>query len=283
MTERPHVDIRRLLIASAASPINLGVLGVGVAVALALAVAGIGGGVGAGVAVLSLAVLAYGAMVGLDLMSPRFVGRVAAQLEPGRFRVDETRVAAEPPVPAVAVRPPELQKIYQMILDNYGRTRQAYEESSSMLRDSLGDSLTRCAQLVQEAGRTALKGNTLKAYLDSQTLQSIQAEAQALEASAAQASDKKAAESYKKAAASAREQLQTYQQIVGLYDRVRAQLAAIETSTDGVYAKIVKLQATDVEQAVLVNQSISAHLDALSVDIHSLESAVEETMQEIGA
>lgn len=283
MNDRPHVDIRRLLVASAASPVNLAVLGVGVAVALVLAVAGVGGGVGAGAAVLSLAVLAYGAMIGLDLMSPRFVGKVAGEIEPGRFRVDDVPRHEEPPVPAVAVRPPELQSIYKMILDNYQRTRQAYNESSPMLRDSLGDSLARCAQLVQEAGRTALKGNTLKAYLDTQTPQSIQAEVQALETSAAHASDKKAAESYQKAAASAREQLTTYQQIVGLYDRVRAQLAAIETSTDGVYAKIVKLQATDVEQAVLVNQSISAHLDALSVDIHSLESAVEETMQEISA
>jgi hypothetical protein len=80
-----------------------------------------------------------------------------------------------------------------------------------------------------------------------------------------------------------REKLATHHQIEGLYDRVRAQLAAIESSTDGMYAKIVKLQATDVEEAVVVNQSISAQLDTLSSDLHILESAVEETLQEMAS
>jgi hypothetical protein len=145
----------------------------------------------------------------------------------------------------------------------------------------LVESLERCGQLVNEAGRTAVKGNALRGYLEIQTAQAIEAEAEALEQSAAQAKDEKAAESYQKAAAASREQLATYRQIEGLYDRVKAQLAAIETSTDGVYAKIVKLQATDLQEAILVNQSISAHLDALSSDMHILESVVEETIQEI--
>jgi hypothetical protein len=281
MPERPEVDVKKLALASAAGPVNLGVLGAAVVAAIALAAAGVGGGAGLGVAVLSLGVLAYSALIVLDLMNPRFVARAAAQIDPTRYRIEDSAAEVKPEVQLDAIRPPELRSIYQMIIDNYRRTCEAFEASSDMLHSSLQDSVKRCGQLVQEAGRTAVKGNTLRAYLESQTANDIEAEARALEANAARSTDKKAAETYHKAAATAREQLSTYRQIEGLYDRVKAQLAAIETSTDGVYAKIVKLQATDIEEAVMVNQSITAHLDALSGDMRALESAVEETMQEI--
>jgi hypothetical protein len=275
MSERS--ELKRVVLASAASPVNLGVLGVAVAVALALAVMGVGGA-GVGAAVLTLGVLAYGALMALDLTSPKFVAKVTGGGP--RVRVAEIE-KVEPQVMLDQIRPQELRAIYQMILTNYQRTVSAYEGSSDSLKQSLSDSLARCGQLVNEAGRTAVKGNALRNYLELQTAQSIEAEAQSLEESARQAKDEKAAATYQKAAASAREQLATYRQIEGLYDRVKAQLAAIETSTDGVYAKIVKLQATDLQEAILVNQSIAEHLDALSSDMHILESVVEETIQEI--
>jgi len=275
MSERP--ELKRVVLASAASPVNLGVLGVAVAVGLALAVMGVGGA-GVGAAVLTLGVLAYGALMALDLTSPKFVAKVAGGGP--RVRVAEIE-KVEPQVMLDQIRPQELRAIYQMILTNYQRTLAAFQSSSESLKESLSDSLTRCGQLVNEAGRTAIKGNALRNYLELQTAQSIEAEAESLEESARQAKDDKAAETYQKAAASAREQLATHRQIEGLYDRVKAQLAAIETSTDGVYAKIVKLQATDLQEAILVNQSISEHLDALSSDMHILESVVEETIQEI--
>jgi hypothetical protein len=268
--------LKRIVLASASSPINLGVLGVALAVAVVLAVMGVGGA-GVGAAVLALGVLAYCALLAMDLMNPKFIAKVSGQ----RVRVAEELNAVKPDVLLEQIRPPELRSVYQMILSNYQRTVAAYEGSSESLKSSLSDSVQRCGQLVNEAGRTAVKGNALLGFLSLQTASAIEQEAQALEESAAKAKDKKAAESYQKAAAASREQLATYRQIEGLYDRVKAQLVAIEASSDGVYAKIIKLQATDLQEAIMVNQSITAHLDALSSDMHILESVVEETIQEI--
>ena len=273
-SEGRRSKLRRLVIASASSPLNLAVGGTGVAAAVVLGAAGVGGAVLGG-AVLGLGVLAYGSMIALDLMSPRFVQR---QLE--RERVAELP-ELEPSVAIKQISTPDLRNIYQAILIGYEKARRAFEASSPTLAQYLEGSLTRCAELVEEAGRIAIKGDALCEYLNSERAERIEGEARALDESATRASDAKAAENYRKAADAARDKLATHRQIEGLYDRIRAQLAAIATSTDGTHAKIVKLQATDLEDAASVNQSISENLDTLSSEMRVLEGAVEETLAEI--
>ncbi|MCG8422027.1 MAG: hypothetical protein MJE77_29240 [Proteobacteria bacterium] len=80
LIERPRADVRKVAVASAASPINLGVLGTSTLATLGLVLAG---HPLVGVAVLGIGVLAYGALIGLDLFNPKFIRKVYELPEPG--------------------------------------------------------------------------------------------------------------------------------------------------------------------------------------------------------
>ena len=128
-----------------------------------------------------------------------------------------------------------------------------------------------------------VRGDTISGYLSSERPENIEAEANRLAALAAATGDAKARESFLVATESKKKQLETYRQLVGLYDQVHAQLKVIDTSLDGLSAKIVKLRATDVQEAVSINESISTHVETVSADIAALEDNVEATMQEYRA
>ena len=173
-----------------------------------------------------------------------------------------------------------LRGIYSVILANLQRVRATYEAGSDDTKELLASSLAHCELLTLEAGRAAVKGNPLAAYLRMENPTGISGEIQQLERDAEAARDLKAKENYGKAAENKRQQLETYRQIEGLYDRIRAQLAVIETALDGVNAKLVKLGATDIQEVMATNESIGSHLQSMTTDIHILESTVDETIQE---
>jgi hypothetical protein len=273
--KRPRAEIRKVAIASAASPVNLGVLGAGILGTLGLVAAG---HATLGVLVLGLGAAAYGALIGLDLFSDKFISKVYDLPDP-----DAEAGADSAPVPQVSpneIHPEEIRGLYKAVLDNHAEVRETVQVGGEMLRESLRETLDRCGELVREAGRVAQRGNALHAYLRREDPRTIAAEADRLERQARDTRDDKAALSFQKAAAAKRQQHATYEQIEGLYDRIKAQLAVIETSLDGVQAKVIKLNATDIEEAATVGASISQHLDALSTDMQVLESTVSETLEE---
>lgn len=273
--KRPRADVRKLAIASAASPVNLGVLGAGTLGTLGLVLAG---HPILGVAVLGLGALAYGALIGMDMFSDKFIRKVYNLPDPGASELSG-RIAIEVPPPDI--EPLELRGLYVAVLTNYEEVRETVSNGGDMLQNSLSDTLERCAELVREAGRVAKRGNSLSRYKSRVRPGEIQGEIDRLEAQARSTTDEKAAETFLQAANAKRRQLDTYMQIEGLYDRIKAQLSVIETSLDGVQAKVVKLNATDIEEAATVGASISQNLDALTDDMHVLESTVDETMKEL--
>lgn len=272
--KRPQADLRKLAVASAASPMNLGVLGTGTLGTLGLVLAG---KPIIGVFVLALGVVAYGALIGLDMFNDKFIRKVYELPDP------DDEQALEAPAPAVAVEdiePVDLRRLYASVLTARQDVLGAVHSAGDLLQESLRDTVERCAELVQEAGRLARRGTGLQRYMSRENPRNIASEAEDLDAQAAATRDDTAAQSFRKAAQSKRQQLETYNQLQGFYDRIKAQLSVIETSLDGVQAKIVKLNATDIEEAASIGASITQHLDALSSDMHMLESTVSETLEE---
>ena len=78
-----------------------------------------------------------------------------------------------------------------------------------------------------------------------------------------------------------RQHLETFRQLQGLRDRIHGQLKLIEASLDGLSAKLVKLDASDLAEAITINDSIAENVQTMRSDVEILESTYEETMQEL--
>ncbi len=284
MASSKDPSLAKVVVASAARGQNLSVLGIGVAASLGLVAAGVGGGVAVGLGLLGLSVAAYGALVGMDVINPAFASKVLALGPPPRESF-EGRLGRpfEPDVSPEQVEAPELREIYVAVIENHDRLRQTIGRGGSLWQDSLGEAYLTSCGLVRDAGRIACKGNNLRHYLQAERPEAIDADVRRLEQDARNARDEKAAQSYLQAAAAKREQLETLHELEGLFDRIRAQLTVIETSLDGLRARIVKLNAADLDEAALVGRSFAEQIRELTSDINILESTVEETMQEIAA
>jgi hypothetical protein len=268
--------LKKLALAAAVRPVNLVVLAVGLVASMAL---GVGGGSAVGIAVLALALVAYAGLVAMDLMNRRFVeDTVHGKKRGARLRIELSE--DEGFIPPERIGAQDLRGVYEMIVNKFERAKSAFEVGGNDLQLSLRESIERCLELVKEAGKTATKGDKLRIYLDSESAAQMEKDARRLESQAKNATDGAARDNYKQAAEAKRQQLATYRQIEGLYDRVNAQLSVIETSLETVNAKLVKLSATDVQEAIAANQSIATHLESVHSDIHTLETTVEETIQE---
>ena len=272
-TKTPRADILKLLLTSASSRVNLSILSVGMVLSVILIITEIAG-TSVGIAVLLFSLLAYCALVGLDVFNPKFIREVHGVGEPDKKIEASTQIDPE------QLKVQELKIIYESILNKHNQSQQAFKSTSELLKDNLVDSMSRCSELVMEAGRIAVKGDSLREYLNTQDPHSIEKQTKDLAAKARRTSDEKASEGFHQAVTVKRQQLETINQIEGLYDRINAQLNVIESSLDTIHAKIVKLKATDIEEAILVGQSIMERVDTLATDINLLESTVEETLQE---
>ena len=276
MDDRRKSLLQQLVLAAASNPVNLSVLGGGLIAGVMLRGFGGPSASGWGSAIIVLGVMAYLALATMDLTSKRFAEKSLGKAKDSRLRI---RSQLEPLRPE-QIQGQALRAVYSIILANLERIRSTHAAGSDDTRELLASSLAHCEKLAEEAGRAAAKGNPLSAYLATENPTGISGEILQLERDAEAARDPKAKENYQKAAESKRQQLETYQQIEGLYDRIRAQLSVIETALDGVNAKLVKLSATDIQEVMVTNESIGSHLQSMTSDIHILESAVDETIQE---
>ena len=272
--------IQKLLLTAAVKPLNLAVLAVGIVAGFVLSGTSLGAGMG--MAVLGLGMLAYGGLVAMDLTSQRFVDEtLQGAKEARRMRIELSEEDGF--VAPAKIKVADLRANYENVVRNFQEVKWAFEAGNASLQANLRESVERCLDLCKEAGKTAERGVQLRDYLDSQSAIIIEQEAQKLEKQAAATGDATARGTFQQAAEAKRQQLGTYRQIEGLYDRVTAQLSVIETTLETVNAKLVKLRATDVSEAMAVNQSISDHIESVRSEIHILESTVEETMQEFTA
>lgn len=268
-----YTPLYKALLASATRKLHLGVAAAGIGAGLLASALDLGGHTLPSV-VIGLGVLAYAAMVGLDVSNPDFIRRANS-----RVRVDDADAEAwlDPKI----LRDPEIREVYDNILKAMDECRRIYGNTGDSLRSSLEDGLRRSEELVLVAGRAAKRSDAIVRHLASDSPQSLTKELERLRSLSDRTGDEAARKSFLQAADAKAKELETYQQLTGLRDRIHAQLKLIEVSLDGLSAKLVKLDASDLTEAISINASITENVQTMTSDVEILESTYEETMQEL--
>lgn len=223
--------------------------------------------------VLGVGLLAYAGMVAIDLANPAYIRR---SNEKSAHRAGAQVQWMSPN----ALSDPEIRSVYAGIISSLGRCRGLYDVSNDGLRSSLADGIRRAEELGVIASRTAQRSEAIRRHLLADTPDSIASELRRLEELSARSTDETAQRDFAQAAAAKAKELETYRQLEALYERHHAQLRLIETSLDGLSAKLVKLDATDIAEAIQINEALTDNLRTMSSDVEVLESTYEETMQE---
>jgi len=273
MADGRMAPLKRALWASATQKLHLGVLVLGVGLYAATQAFELGGQVLPSLTLL-LGALAYAALVALDVSDPEFIRKHGE-----RLRVESE--AALPALEAAALLDPGIREQFKRILLAFQRCRVIYESSGEGLRASLDEGLVRSEKLVTVAGRAAKRGDAITRHLGSATPEGLTHDAARLRALSERTADQTARDGFLQAAAAKEKELETYRQLEGLRDRIHAQLTLIEASLDGFSAKLVKLEASDLTEALSVNESLEENLRTMTSDVELLESTYEETMQEL--
>jgi hypothetical protein len=268
-----YTPLRKALLVAATRRLHLGVASAGIGAGLLASVLDLGGHTLPTVTV-GLGILAYLAMVALDVTNPAFIRRANS-----RLRVDDQD--AEAWLNPKTLRDAEIREVYSAILAAMEECRRVYASTNDSLRASLEDGLRRSEELVTVAGRAAKRSDAIRRHLDNDTPESLKNELSRLRALSERTNDETARKSFLQAADAKAKELETYQQLHGLRDRIHAQLKLIETSLDGLSAKLVKLEATDLAEAISINDSITENVQTMTSDVQILESSYDETMQEL--
>lgn len=165
----------------------------------------------------------------------------------------------------------ELAAAYGDVLKAHEALREALVDSDASDQD-LRTVYGHCTDLVVRTGEVTRGADSLRRYLGKRSPLHVEAEASRLEGLSARARDERVAEAYRLAATARRHQLEIYQQIGNLYDRIEARLALVTSFLSAVEAMVVKLHALDLEQLHDAITSISHEVDELHDDVGLLES-----------
>jgi hypothetical protein len=264
--------LRKALLVSATSKLHLGVLAASVVAGVCASALDWGGSL-VPMLTLGLGVLTYGALVALDVTNPSFIRRANS-----RVRVDDEDAARLDPK---TLRDAEIREVYAAILAGMDKCRSLYAGVGSALKERLADGLQRSEELVAVAARAAKRSNAIRRHLDGDSPAGLEKELERLRALASRTKDEAARGSFLQAADSKARELETYHQLQGLRDRIHAQLKLIDSSLDTLAAKLVKLEASDIAEAISINDSITENVQTMTSDVQILESSYDETIQEL--
>lgn len=253
------MKIVRRAVDAATRPMNLVAPGVGTLAA--------GGLVAMGMPPLALAIgalslSAWGAMVAWDLASP---------------------APAKPPPER---RPPEidsveLKRLLTAVYRAAWNVRRQVDEHEGVLSSSLLELRAECEGLLDSADETALRGDTLYAWLRSHDPNAIHQEARDRADAAHRARDVEVARSLRTAADAKARQLETYRELRALLDRISAELVAAEATLDELHARVMKLTLSDPGDAV-ARLSVGQDLAELRKRLQVLEKSAAATLREVG-
>jgi hypothetical protein len=176
-----------------------------------------------------------------------------------------------PSVQAEELEAIELSAAYADVLRAHEGLRGAMRDGDNPSQD-LRDVYQRCTDLVLATGKVARSGDSLRRYMGARSPLTVEAEVARLEDRAARSCDDGAASAYRMAAGARRRQLDTYQQIGTLYDRIEARLVLVTSFLSAVEAMVVKLQALDMERLHDELVSIGEQIDELNGEIGMLET-----------
>lgn len=266
-TPRANAQQRVLRAALGATP-NLTLLGLGSATAGGLALAM---GPVAGALTLALSAVSYGALVAMDIFSPRFVERVLSPPAPAQPTSTDAGeiVSAEVRAELVAVKAAHARVVTEL------------RESGGVFGADLVEIATRADGLVEQAGQLALRSNLLFVFLSEKDESKLTAEAEGLERRADSTRDAEAAAGFRQAAASRRGALQTRVEIAALVDRIQAQLTLISSALEEMRGRLVKMRAQDAGDMGRIGASMVDRLTSLRDEVGVLEHSIADISQSV--
>lgn len=268
----PRAPLGRILVKAAFRPLNLGIGAVGLSMALALALAGAGPGPSG--ALLGLALVTWLGLVAWDtFLNPTL--RQEASFQAPSFNPRAPEVV---PLPLEEGPPPELRRSHEQVFQASLRIRQAMDESGDVLQSQLGETWSQCSHLVEDAGRMVERGYRLYAYLRSVNPTALRQEIRELHEKAHRTRDEGAARAWLQAAQARQQQVEAWQAIEGLYERVKAQLTALHTRLEEVHARVIRMNALDQDQARAESASLSVQLKSLDDEVTVLERAMADVL-----
>lgn len=141
------------------------------------------------------------------------------------------------------------------------------------IKHHVAPTLDRCATAVQLCRRMALLANPLHAYLSTHDVRSMRWELERLRHRAEGTTDQHATSALGHAIAARAREIETYERIFGMRDRIAARLEFCRAALASFAATIVALQFTDDEQLALAAGTVAEHCDGASDDLAILEEA----------
>jgi hypothetical protein len=128
------------------------------------------------------------------------------------------------------------------------------------------------------AARLLRMGDGIYRYLEGVDPGGLRREATRLRANAGDSRDAAAREQYAASAAAREEQLRTVEDLRAALDRVRASVARIVATLEGLVAKFVRVRALDAEAMHALSGDVDHELQRVSMEI----GALEETIRHVG-
>ncbi|HMG53023.1 MAG TPA: hypothetical protein VK601_06070 [Kofleriaceae bacterium] len=160
---------------------------------------------------------------------------------------------------------------YRAILSAYGEIRCALGDAPLLLSSS-SSVVDRCDAAVRQSGRLAVLGNPLQRYLDGHDRTQARVDLDRLLARRDSASDESTATALRRAVTARARQLETYDQILGMRDRIQARLELVRAALESFLATIVKLRVSGEEQLLVTGESVMEDLDSVGDELEVLEA-----------
>jgi hypothetical protein len=264
-----HPNATRLALAAATRPVTIGVGAAGLTLAAALVA---GSAVAPGVAVLALTVTTW---LGLSTWDALFDAGFRKRLAGTQRPETPTRKAIDRSLPE-ALRVP-----LESALASSQRIKAAMDAADDVVQPHLLEAWGECEVLLDEAQRVAERGARLERYLISVSPEDVQRDRADLLKRAEKSSDADAAEAWRQAAGARAQQLETWRQIAGIYERIKAQLYSVVAALDEILARVVRIEASDLECAATATASLQGRVHELRGEIGVLERAATATLAEV--
>lgn len=214
--------------------------------------------------------------VGVTYFLARWMGAVASWRY-ARFAIGPPGPPLEPEVLPNDIDAPELRVSYVRVLGVHEEVRTMLAQGGDLCR-RLQDLYLYCSDLAQSAGRVAKLANGVHQYLGTINVSDIERENRRLEKRVKDARDHEARRTFEAAVTARSRQLDTYEQLLCLYERVSARMEVVVASLESAHALAVKLQALDDEEIAIAQTCVTDQLERLRDDQIIVEAALLEAV-----
>lgn len=182
----------------------------------------------------------------------------------------------DPPLESV-----QLARAKRSILIAADQVRSAAAGHHGVLSTSLLDVVTHCNALVTASSVVASRGDALFRFLRIHDPSELRRMADEHTRAARGMRDPEVAGSLRSAADAKRRQLETLEELRTLYDRILAELLAVEATLGELHARVVKLTFDDPAHAVTMAGSVNGELESIKQRVQRLERSAAATLREL--